>query len=402
MEEQVKQEVLSKLYTLRTGMALLSIEKDKINRNKAQLKNEDSSLRFKQREIEKVITDNRKEIKRMEKEKNNEEIYLQKIPSFWVERIISIIGGILLILFSICLGYWFYLVCRVDLGKEAEQIANLPQDKNPIFHVLHLAYIAIVNWMLSGDFFGFLALAFLLVTTVGTLVTFILGIMILKGDFFFEIRDKWMVQNSINDLKKKIDVLREDNRCKEKALEKIKIKSQLEIQKIDKKTQEYYQEAQSLYNVLKKEFSDFLQIVDWGNIDLLIYYFMTGRADDMKEALQQVDRQRQTEQIETAINNASIQICGTIQKAFSQLQASIAQSFSLLSEQLDLMHQQQMGQLSVLSGRIKELSLEINEGRKNKELQEKLAQRGSLQLAEDIHQLRIYADNKAVKERNGM
>lgn len=29
---------------------------------------------------------------------------------------------------------------------------------------------------------------------------------------------------------------------------------------------------------------------DWENIDLIIYYFETGRADDMKEALQLVDR----------------------------------------------------------------------------------------------------------------
>ena len=153
-----------------------------------------------------------------------------------------------------------------------------------------------------------------------------------------------------------------------------------------------------LYQALEQEFSDFLQVVDWGNVDLLIHYFSTGRADAMKEALQQVDRQRQSDALIQAVNNASQQICRTINSAFMQLQKSMAQNFAMLSQQLDLMHQQTQAQIAALSRKVRDLAGDMET---NKALQQK-SNVGSLQLAEDIHYLRVSTEIRDIKARNNL
>lgn len=84
---------------------------------------------------------------------------------------------------------------------------------------------------------------------------------------------------------------------------------------------------------------------DWENVDLLIYYFETGRADDMKEALQLVDRQRQTEMLAKAIAMASAEISKTIHHSMNQLGSALAQSFGLLSSQMARQHGELMKEL---------------------------------------------------------
>ena len=81
---------------------------------------------------------------------------------------------------------------------------------------------------------------------------------------------------------------------------------------------------------------------DWENVDLIIYYFETGRADDMKEALQLVDRQRQTDQIARAIAMASREICRTFDDSMRRLGSALAQSFSVLSRQMAQQHAELM------------------------------------------------------------
>ncbi len=84
---------------------------------------------------------------------------------------------------------------------------------------------------------------------------------------------------------------------------------------------------------------------DWENVDLIIYYFETGRADDMKEALQLVDRQRQTDQITRAIAMASAAICSTINSSIARLGSALAESFSVLSRQMAQQHAEMMYQM---------------------------------------------------------
>lgn len=59
------------------------------------------------------------------------------------------------------------------------------------------------------------------------------------------------------------------------------------------------------YRELLEQFSSLLDERDWKNLDLVIYQIETGRADSIKEALHQVDRELQTERIVKSVFNAA-------------------------------------------------------------------------------------------------
>lgn len=79
---------------------------------------------------------------------------------------------------------------------------------------------------------------------------------------------------------------------------------------------------------------------DWENVDLLIFYFETGRADSLKESLQLVDRQRQTNEIVRAVYYASRQISSSIQNSVQKLGKALALSFDRLSDQMQRQHRE--------------------------------------------------------------
>lgn len=127
---------------------------------------------------------------------------------------------------------------------------------------------------------------------------------------------------------------------------------------------------------------------DWENVDLIIYYFETGRADDMKEALQLVDRQRQTDQIVEAIENASESISRTIDRSMAQLGSALAQSFSVLSRQMAQQHVELMaGMERQAETQLHEIRTQTAEQRNAQAMNQALLKKisdSSLELAEQM------------------
>ena len=111
--------------------------------------------------------------------------------------------------------------------------------------------------------------------------------------------------------------------------------------------------SKSIYDSLVVKFKSTLDIRDWKYLDLIIFYFETGRAETLKEALQQVDRRVQTNEIIGAIRNASASISKTIEGSMSSLQGTIQLGFNNLSKQLEVQHQEQMGVLNDINSSIK-------------------------------------------------
>lgn len=101
---------------------------------------------------------------------------------------------------------------------------------------------------------------------------------------------------------------------------------------------ELIEESNRIYKSLIFTYSSFIVESDWKNIDLLIFYLETGRADSWKEALQLVDRQMQTNQIASAIEQASAAISKSMLHVTQALGNLMAQSFSTIySQQQDLL-----------------------------------------------------------------
>lgn len=157
---------------------------------------------------------------------------------------------------------------------------------------------------------------------------------------------------------------------------------------LEKKVKDYIANGNAIYTALVNEYSKILDIRDWENIDLIIFYLETGRAESMKEALQQVDRQRQMDSIVEAIATASRQICSTIQRGMEYINNTIISSAKLLSSQIEGISTQLTGVNNILTAHSMQNALEEK------------ADASSIQLMEDVHQMRIYADNAEVKRRN--
>ncbi len=164
----------------------------------------------------------------------------------------------------------------------------------------------------------------------------------------------------------------------------------------------------ALNTALQKEFGALLDERDWKHLDLIIFYFETGRADSFKEALQQVDREVQTNRIVGAIENAGTLIARTIHMGMTALRADMVRCFSLLSEQIDSLGRQQLDAIGKLSQQVEGMSVQVKGlsaevGKLN--FSHALAAKASVsseQLADDLHYMRTLAENAEVRRRNGL
>ena len=92
--------------------------------------------------------------------------------------------------------------------------------------------------------------------------------------------------------------------------------------------------GKKVLNALISTYSPILDIRDWQNLDLLIYYIETNRADTIKEALLLTDTERRNNRLISEIKNASASISQSIHNGLSYLQSSIASSLSRISNNI--------------------------------------------------------------------
>ena len=135
--------------------------------------------------------------------------------------------------------------------------------------------------------------------------------------------------------------------------------------------------SQAMYERLVAQFKSVLDIRDWKYIDLIIFYFESGRADTLKEALQQVDRRVQTDEIVKEIRIAGQNISATIRMSMNELRGDLNKSFAKLSEQLAEQHREKMVALDGINSNIAKTNESIEKlqiaNEKNAESLEKLS-----------------------------
>lgn len=135
--------------------------------------------------------------------------------------------------------------------------------------------------------------------------------------------------------------------------------------------------SQAMYERLVAQFKSVLDIRDWKYIDLIIFYFESGRADTLKEALQQVDRRVQTDEIVKEIRIAGQNISATIRMSMNELRGDLNKSFAKLSVQLAEQHREKMVALDGINSNIAKTNESIEKlqiaNEKNAESLEKLS-----------------------------
>ncbi len=137
--------------------------------------------------------------------------------------------------------------------------------------------------------------------------------------------------------------------------------------------------AKAMYSSLANVFSYLVDERDWANLDYLIYAIETGRADTIKEALQLLDREKQTDRIVAAIQAASREIVQLLVSGFTALSNQISSGIAMLSQQI----QANSYQTAQLSARMSQIA---NAQTLNNALLEK-ANESSEQLVTDAHRI---------------
>ena len=259
-------------------------------------------------------------------------------------------------------------------------------------------------------------------------------------DCFYMIRPYWLYNACANVSAEKVGIIFTQERLKKAraAFEELKAKRPVLLGQIDKtkqiiaardgdidaarrqavtKADPLLAQSEVMNSALEATFSDLLDPRDWQHVDLIIFYFETGRADGFKEALQQVDREVQTNRIVSAVQSAGALITQTINSGFINLQKSMVQCFSILSEQIALASQQQLAalsgvsqQLGAVSNQLSGVSMQIagvssQLGSMRVDFRRALEAKAtvpSTQLADDLHYMRLLAENAEVRRRNGM
>ncbi|MCM1545576.1 MAG: hypothetical protein NC033_00925 [Clostridiales bacterium] len=108
----------------------------------------------------------------------------------------------------------------------------------------------------------------------------------------------------------------------------------------DKAIKPIVQNSKLYYKALVAEFTPILDLRDWQHLDLVIYEIETRRADSIKEALQLVDRELQTERLERTMSEAAKSVCYTLQHGFRNLQHTIRSCCEEISDRLGAMSAQ--------------------------------------------------------------
>lgn len=154
-------------------------------------------------------------------------------------------------------------------------------------------------------------------------------------------------------------------------------------------------ESQVITNILKSSYSKILDIRDWENLDLVIYYYETGRADSIKEALQLVDLERRNNNLMNCIQQASNEISSSIKTGISKLGSAMIQGFESLSAQIDAQRVQIIDALNGLKSlnskvnkNLVEISTELNKSISQQQLSNALLAKANVSSKQMVEQMK--------------
>lgn len=319
MEREQKNQMLADLYALRAGMSAISIERDKFGvKEKAysDAKRKVDCACYEYENAENSVSRCDEYDKKDSLQKTEEKAKLGR--TFKKTVIGSIVAGI----FGALIPWFFYFIVD-DLNIQDSQYGYSYWKKYLLVSACILGIIFVVG----------LAVALIVKVSNGK-------------DLQKRIKEgSGKSKQDLKDAKARLSQAAADCDSAQKALA-IVSKDYEKVKSVSTKL------SQEMYNALVAQFKSVLDIRDWEHIDLIIFNFETGRADTLKEALQQVDRRVQTDEIIEAIESAGSSIAATINVTMRELRSDLNKSFNRLSEQLALQHAEQMTALGNINRNI--------------------------------------------------
>lgn len=309
MEREQKNQMLADLYALRAGMSAISIERDKFGvKEKAysDAKRKVDCACYEYENAENFVSRCDEYDKENSMQKTEEKVKLDR--TFKKTVIGSLGAGIV----GALIPWFFYFATSGDYGQDSK------------YGYSYWKEYLIASACILGIIFV-VGLAFALIVKVSN-----------GKDLQKRIKEgSGKSKQDLKDAKARLSQAAADCDSAQKALA-IVSKDYEKVKSVSTKL------SQEMYNALVAQFKSVLDIRDWEHIDLIIFNFETGRADTLKEALQQVDRRVQTDEIIEAIESAGSSIAATINVTMRELRSDLNKSFNRLSEQLAIQHAEQM------------------------------------------------------------
>ncbi len=355
MEREQKNQLLADLYALRAGMSAISIEKDKLDKSESVYKKALNDVDRERIEYEKndydiarvhrgisycnsqlprgyLAAENDKE--RRKKSKSYEKKYRKGMAKWDALEIFIhtlIAGAIGLVLAAVPWFFYFVTSGAYDSDKRMHPTFENSYYKNYIYVSIGI---------------------FAIILIIGLIVSTIRVVGENRSEKKEEKANIKSAENSIRELKNELASYQLEKNASKKVLDKYVAIANEKRAVFEKERTRLTKLSQDMYDRLVAQFKTVLDIRDWQHIDLVIFYFETGRADTLKEALQQVDRKVQTDEIIDAIKTAGQNISSTIRMSMNELRGDLNRSFAKLSVQLADQHREQMSALSSISGNI--------------------------------------------------
>ncbi len=294
-----KNEMLAELYSVRAGMSLISQMRDDITVVKG------------------TVDTQKSDIYELEKKKNSIQDELKKLRA-----------------------------ARCDAQvKRFDEKRDVSQEEHPfgcltmiIAFIATLGLFSLIGWVIfnsilkvewPGWYWGVMAGAIFIIPFAAFFRYYFASEKSSKESF--EIRKRDNLNKLEKNIEEKQSELFQINRQIHNANEK-RIRLEVDLTEIEGKR---VKEAKETYGALTDKFSTILDPRDWQNIDLVIYYFETGRADTLKEALQLVDKERQMNTLIASIAHATTIISREIRISMQKISREIKASFEKMSKQID-------------------------------------------------------------------
>lgn len=260
-----------------------------------------------------------------------------------------------------------------------------------------LSIVSIANgWDWNGVFVGISVYAML---PIGAIAIFILLGKLIGANTDFKEARKYQA-NEAKELvraQEELATYTSDVERLTRELEQYKKEQPALYEKYKKVKAEAIAKTYPLYMTLKGEEGAIVSECDWENLDLIIYYFETGRATTVKEALFLVDRQKQTEAIVNAVQDAGNLIAQTIATATVALMQTIKVACTAICNNIKAVS----GHLATISAGISSIAGGVSSLVDAAELQNALlsqANRSSADIAADVAYMRLEFEQKRRRE----
>ena len=340
--EDSKKDILSKLYCIKAGLSAISIEKDKVSKEENGLNTISKNIQENERKIadanvwiERVKNNIRASETGTEnviKSRKGKPKYLHQIGGLFAGAGAgALLSPIVIIVGSFLIGF-----VAAAMGKDTSAAFYFME------HGIIFLY-GLIGCTIAG-------------APIGMLISYVSEMKAYKADQEFLKNMTAKTNETVAEYTKNLRTYEDQLNTHTNALNKGVVDYRTRLEKYNDVVAVSVPASQTLYSALVNEFNTTLDSRDWKHIDLIIFYYETGRADTLKEALQQVDRQVQTDTIVKEIKNASRNISETIKNSIGNLQSQMVMCFDKLSVQLDTQHKETMSKLTKIEVGINKLN----------------------------------------------